>query len=132
MRQELYKSREELKQKLFKEVREELISYTKDEGYKESMIKYAQTIAKNLTCEETVLFIKEEDMKFKEVLQQEFMKILNKPCKIEVSEDIEIGGIRAYNEKLGIVIDETLDSKLEEQDEWFKGNSKLNIKLYSV
>ena len=44
-----------------------------------------------------------------------------------MSDSIKIGGILAVNKVMSLVVDETLDSKLEEQRNWFEENSKLNI-----
>lgn len=44
------------------------------------------------------------------------------------SPNLHLGGFEATIEKEGIVIDETIDSKLDEQKEWFYKNSKLFIR----
>ena len=42
--------------------------------------------------------------------------------------DILIGGLRVYCPSQQIAVDETLDTKLEGQREWFYANASLQIK----
>lgn len=44
-----------------------------------------------------------------------------------MSDKIKIGGILAVNKAMSLVVDETIDAKLEDQKKWFAENSKLNI-----
>lgn len=42
-------------------------------------------------------------------------------------DDIRIGGVRAVNQTAGLLIDDTLDSKLEQQHDWFTRESGLTV-----
>ena len=48
-------------------------------------------------------------------------------CDIESTDEITIGGMTGLSKKLGMLADETLDSKLEQQREWFFENSGLKV-----
>ena len=59
-------------------------------------------------------------------------EILGKCSVCEYSDEIKIGGFKLYCPELKIIIDETLDSKLNNTREWFMEHSGLNkgILLY--
>ena len=60
-------------------------------------------------------------------MEEELKESFGKLCKVLVSKEIKIGGLIAVNRNMNIIIDETLDSKLTDQREWFAENSKLNV-----
>lgn len=45
-------------------------------------------------------------------------------CEVRESDEIRIGGLKAFSEALGVLADETLDSRLEDQKEWFAEHSR--------
>jgi len=50
-----------------------------------------------------------------------------KNVRILADEAIKIGGIKVMNQSSGIFLDETLDSRLEDQKPWFYSHSGLTI-----
>ena len=49
-------------------------------------------------------------------------------CKSVIEDDdIKIGGFKAVNSLTGLCLDETFDSKLEEQKAWFYSNSSARV-----
>ena len=50
-----------------------------------------------------------------------------KNCRILADESIRIGGLKVMNQSSGIFMDETLDSRLEDQKPWFYSHSGLVI-----
>lgn len=52
-------------------------------------------------------------------LKDEIEKCFNNNCSVEAVSSIYIGGLKAQCERIGIVVDFTLDTKLENQREWF-------------
>ena len=79
------------------------------------MKEYAKEISKVLESTDTKLFVKADDLKYSDMIRENF----GRNCEIYSDEDIQIGGIRGYSEKLGMMSDETLDSSLEKQRDWF-------------
>ncbi len=51
-----------------------------------------------------------------------------KPCEGKCDADILLGGFRMECEEKGIVVDETFDTGIDEQKDWFYTNSGLFIK----
>ena len=100
---------------MFEVCTKELIQYTKTSEYVEKIKEYAKAISKVLGSTDTKLFIKHEDLKYSDLIKESF----GRNCEIYSDENIQIGGIRGYSEKLGMMSDETLDSSLEKQRDWF-------------
>jgi V/A-type H+-transporting ATPase subunit E len=67
--------------------------------------------------------MKKNDLRFKDNI----ISILGRGVTFKESDDIEIGGIRALDPDKGILIDETLDTKLEDQRKWFIENCRMQI-----
>lgn len=114
-RKNLAKKRQNMLNEMFETCTQELIEYTKTSQYTEKMREYAKEISKILESTDTKLFVKEEDLKYSDLIKESF----GRNCEIYSDEDIQIGGIRGYSEKLGMMSDETLDSSLEKQRDWF-------------
>ncbi len=114
-RKNLARKRQNMLNEMFDICTKELIQYTKTPEYTEKIKEYAKAISKVLGSTDTKLFIKQEDLKYSELIKESF----GRNCEIYVDEDIQIGGIRGYSEKLGMMGDETLDASLENQRDWF-------------
>ena len=74
--------------------------------------------------ENSILKLRKEDMKYKDKL----IKAYGMPIEVEVSDKILIGGFIIENEATNVVVDESLDSALENQKDWFYKTSGLMIK----
>lgn len=72
----------------------------------------------------SVLKLRKKDLAFKEKLTA----IYGHDISVEITDDIQIGGFIIENKAEKIVIDESLDSALENQKDWFYKNSGLIIK----
>ena len=106
-----------------KKAQDKLLNFAKTQDYIELLKNYASSVSKILKKSGTVLYICKRDEGFIDDIREAYGKI----CRVEVSDKIKIGGILAVNKVMSLVVDETLDSKLEEQRIWFEENSKLNI-----
>lgn len=122
-RKELFAKRQSIMDDVLKKAQSKLLKFAETQEYVELLKNFAISISKILKKSGTVLYICKRDEKFIECIRESYGKI----CKVEVSDKVKIGGILAVNKVMSLVVDETLDSKLEEQKEWFAENSKLNI-----
>lgn len=100
---------------VFKESKIRLIEFTRTEEYRESLAVYAQNISKKLILDDVILYVYKEDLKYEDIIKKGF----GRDCKLESADDIKIGGIRGYSRKDSLIADETIDSKLCMQEEWF-------------
>lgn len=123
-KRKLLEKRREITENVFKEAEEKLKEFTETEGYLNFLLRCSKNISKVLDdAPDIKLYVKQSDLKFSEELKKAF----GKNCEILDSKKIKIGGIVGKILSIGINIDETLDSKLENEREWFAENSKLSI-----
>ena len=114
-RKTLFEKRQQITIEVFQKAANKLAEFTKTADYLVLLEKYAAQIAQVLTQPGTVLSIRKKDA----ALASHIQKAFGGNCTIEETNDIKLGGIRGYNASMGLVADKTLDSKLEEQREWF-------------
>lgn len=120
----LFEKREEIKSKVFEISKEKLINFTKTDEYSKFLVSSSQEIRKHLfgVGRKVNVFLKEEDLKFSESISEAF----GLPCEFAIDNIIQIGGIRVKFSN--IIIDDTLDARLNSQSPWFEENSKLEIR----
>ncbi len=114
-RKELFQKRQNITIEVFQKAANKLAEFTKTADYPVLLEKYAAQIAQVLNQPGTVLYIRKKDA----ALTARIQKAFGGDCIVEETNDIKLGGIRGYNPAMGLVADETLDSKLEDQREWF-------------
>lgn len=122
-RRKLFQKRQDITDEIFTKAKNKLIEFTKTDKYKELLIKYTKEMAKVLNKDDTILYVKEEDICFSDDIKKAF----SNKCSVQASGNIVIGGIYGCNTQMGIVVDQTLDSKLDEQHTWFSENSGLKL-----
>lgn len=121
---EVFKKRQQITEDVFSKATEKLQEYTKTSEYKKSLEKYAKECSDFFGNSNVEICLNKKDMKFAETISSKFKG--NATVK-EVS-DIKIGGLRVYCSEKQIAVDKTLDTKLEEQREWFYSNADLKVK----
>lgn len=109
---------------IFAKAKDELIAFTKSNEYLPFMQAKIKKIANHFEGTNAVMFVNAQDLKMKEDL----MKAFGKSLKVEVSDNIIIGGFIIEDRESALVVDETLDFALKNQKEWFNKNSGLIIK----
>ena len=120
---QLFIERSEMTDSIFAKAEKKLIAYTESDEYTEKLIQSAKAVAKLLGSEGCVLYVKAEDMD----KADRITSLFNGKTEVEADKSIKIGGIKGYCPAMGIVADETLDSKLSQQKEWFVENSGLSV-----
>ena len=100
-----------------------LNEYTKTDSYREKLVSSAKEIAEAFDGGDVELFLRKEDLVFSDDLKA----IFKNGCVVTESDDIVYGGLRAADRKTHCLADDTLDTKLKEQKEWFLEHSGLSI-----
>ncbi len=120
---QLFIERAAMTKEVFDLAKEKLNEYTKTAEYSEKLKNSAKEIAEFFDGKDCVLFLNERDIKAADDLKSFF------GGSVDVKEDktIKIGGLKGYCKSLGIIADETLDTKLEVQKEWFVENAELSV-----
>lgn len=81
--------------------------------------KSAKEVAKLFADNDCVVYVNERDMKNSDKIKAVFAG----STEVVADKSIKIGGIKGFCKAMNIVADETLDSKLYAQKEWFIENS---------
>ena len=74
--------------------------------------------------DQVVFYVARRDERLLPIIKEAY----GKDCRGEVDDDIMLGGLRMECLAKGIVMDETFDTGMDEQKEWFYTNSGLFIK----
>ncbi len=122
-RKEMIFHRQKIADDIFISAKEKLKEFVSTPEYEQYMIKMIGDMALIMSPQDTIYYISQRD--------EHFLKSLVTACpagsRVEISENIDIGGIRGVDTKNKQIIDNTLDTKLEQQREWFATTSGLCI-----
>ena len=123
LRAQIFTKRDEIKTDVFNRAKNKLIDFTKTDDYKAFVVNSAAEIKKNLVGRDKVItvYLRECDMALKTDIEQAFAF----PCNFVADDKIEIGGIKAKFSS--VIIDDTIDARLNSQVDWFEENSGLDI-----
>lgn len=122
-RQDLLLRREEITRSVSEQVKRRLLDFTKTPAYNDLMTEIAKELGVRCPMEGTIVMLRREDYHLAAKLGEHFCKNV----RILADEAIHIGGIKVMNQSSGVFMDETLDSRLEDQKPWFYSHSGLTI-----
>lgn len=140
-RKKIFEKRNKMTENVFEKVTQRLVEFTKTADYEKLMLESVKKIAQALKADDVIFFIKERDLKFADKIKAAYTaeklkdkKLADKiksafspSCEVKSSKEIKIGGITGRSASLGLIADETLDTKLDGQREWFYQNSGLRV-----
>ena len=119
----LFIARSAMVEEVFKKAADKLVEYAKSDAYTSKLTDSAKAIADVFDGRDCVLYVNERDLGAAEGIKALF----GGSTEVRADKTIKIGGIRGYCASMGIIADETLDSKLEEQRGWFVENAALSV-----
>ena len=119
----LFIARSAMVEEVFKKAADKLVEYAKSDAYTSKLTDSAKAIADVFDGRDCVLYVNERDLGAAEGIKALF----GGSTEVRADKTIKIGGIRGYCASMGIIADETLDSKLETQREWFVENAALSV-----
>ena len=122
-RKSTFAKRQEIEDKVFERAKEKLLEYAGTDKYITKLLESAKTVSEKLTADDVTLYVCERDLKLKDKIISAF----GRKCDVQASNEIQIGGIMGISRTVGLLADETLDTKLQNQREWFCENSGLTI-----
>lgn len=103
-------------------VRENLVNHAKTAKYKNALLKRAGDLKDKYDHSGSVIIVAEKDMP----LAGEIKEILGGGT-VKADPSIRLGGFKLLNRKAHVLIDETLDERLDEQKAWLLENCGLKI-----
>lgn len=119
----LYIERSAMTDEVFKLAADKLVAFTQTDKYKSMLIDGAKEIADLFGDEDCVIYVKESDMS----LDSQIRELFSGNAEVKTDNTIEIGGVKGFCKSMGIIADETLDTKLDEQRGWFVENADLSV-----
>lgn len=119
----LYAERVNMTDEVFRLAADKLRAYTETEAYADHLMESAREIAAYFGGRDCMLYLGEHDMDRAQALKSVFEGAV----QVQADKTIRIGGVKGYCESLRVIADETLDSKLEAQREWFVENAALSV-----
>jgi len=120
----LMKRRHELLDSVGKEARIKCMKFVESKDYKTFCDDKIKKLNKNFCKKEIEFKVKKGDKVMLEAINNHFDGKYN----IKEVNEIEIGGFSAICYEMGIMADETIDSKLKERQQWFYEHSDLAAK----
>lgn len=122
-KKQIFRRRKEIEEDVFAAAEKKLLEFTDTKDYLSFLVKGVISIGSVLTEDDTVICLREKDLPY----QQELKNALSRDCSFETTDAIRIGGVTGRSRRLGRIVDETLDTRLEEQREWFYAHSGLTV-----
>ena len=122
-KKKLFRERAKMTDEVFEMAAQKLIKYTETKEYKLKLVDSARQIAELFDDNRCVVYINEKDMKY----STEILAAFHGMAELVKDNSIKIGGLKGYCKSMRIVADETLDTKLSAQREWFIENSGLSV-----
>lgn len=119
----LFLERAAMVDEIFDLAAQKLVAYTAEARYTQQLKESAKAIAELFDNNDCVLFMNERDLGMAEELKGFF----GGNVQVQADSSIKIGGVRGYCESKSIIADETLDSKLDAQREWFIESAALCV-----
>ncbi|MDR0914698.1 MAG: V-type proton ATPase subunit E [Oscillospiraceae bacterium] len=119
----IYKRRQEIVAEVFDAAKNKLVQFVQTPDYKTGLLRSAKAIADTFGKNDAAVYLAKQDMP----LAAELKPLFGGKTEFFEDEQIELGGVKAVCKALKIIADETLDSKLALQVEWFTLNSGLKV-----
>lgn len=117
--------RDRLVDKVFEETASKIAAFTKTDGYRQYMIDLVKKSCDQIPEGSIVISVKKDDL----FLSSDLIAASGRDAKVEANAVIQLGGVLVSNPEKGIVVDETLDLKLNNQKDWFISVSGLSISM---
>lgn len=122
-RKKILQFRENTFEKILSDAKAKILNYAQTDEYKKSLLISIKDIINKFNMSNYIIQIKPNDIVAKDQIEYE----LGAQSEVVYNPDIELGGFLILDSDSQIMIDETLDSKLENQRDWFIRNSDLSI-----
>ncbi len=120
---ELFVERSRMTDEVFKNAANKLLDFTKTDEYRQKLLSSAKEIAGFFENRDCVLYVNERDLDLADSIKSFFAG----NAEVVADKTIKIGGIKGYCADMAVIADETLDTKLEAQREWFFENATLSV-----
>lgn len=122
-RRQVLQKRAEITSDVFTKVKKNLTEFTQQKEYLAFLQKTASHFREAFGRPGVVIRLKADDTKYEPAIRE----ALGFDCSFQEDNTIEIGGLKASHPDMGIFADETLDTLLTNQYDWFEANSGMAV-----
>jgi vacuolar-type H+-ATPase subunit E/Vma4 len=122
-RASLFRRREAIRLEIFEKAKEQIVAFTKSDAYLDFLIASAEKIHRAMNGNCAVLNLREADRPFAAQISAR----LGHSITLHIDPTILLGGIAVISTDGTLSIDDTLDCRLQQQENWFMENSGLVI-----
>ncbi len=122
VKRELFGKRNKMVESLFAEAEKKICNFVKSNKYKGYIEESAKAIGAYVGDAETVVYLSSRDVSYTPVVKKYI-----KNCTVQPDDTIRLGGIKANCAEMSIMLDETLDTKLEIQKKRFVAESGFTV-----
>ncbi|MCO7137848.1 V-type ATP synthase subunit E [[Clostridium] leptum] len=123
LHRETLMQRENITKRVFEEAKKRLTAFTQSADYETFLVKAASNAKSVFPKGDIILSMRPSDMKFANMVA----KVFEGRATVQEDESILLGGMRIRCQELGLVIDDTLDTRLNDQKAWFAQHSGLAV-----
>jgi len=109
---------------VFHSVLDKIYKFITSKNYEILMKEKLEKLNDTLKSKKVIITISDRDSHLPTLIQE----TITGPYELVKSQELHLGGFEALIDIDGIIIDETIDTKLADQKEWFYNNSKLFIR----
>ena len=114
--------RQAIVEQVFQDAKAKLETYTQSETYQQHLFSSLKKANETLDLSDAVLYLNAQDMQLANTIKT----VVKDTCVLQ--EKAQIGGYVLEVKKAGVIVDESFDSLLEDQRDWFYNNSGLIVK----
>lgn len=123
MRAELFAARSQITEQVFGEASERLKAFTASSDYDAFLVRSAEVITRTFGENACTVYLRPDDECKRALIKDQFPD----GTSFESDPDINIGGIKAFCRQTGIYADDTIDTRLSDQHDWFISNAGLKV-----
>ncbi len=122
-RKKLLSKRQGMMDAVFAAAEEQIAAFAASPDYAAFLQASLQAMSRRLPAEGTVYQLATRDAGHVQALAA----LCPEGSRVELSDDIRLGGLRGVNAAAGLLADDSLDARLDEQRDWFETTSGLTM-----
>ncbi len=117
--------RDAYEQKVFADAEQAVAAFTEKAEYEALLVRAAARLGALLPegTEDAVVFLRRADEKYAAAVEKAF----GKPCRVEQTDTIRLGGLRMKSVAVALEADDTLETRLEQQKPRFREQAALAV-----
>lgn len=126
LKHSLVQKRTAIEQEAFQSAREALLRFTQLPQYEAFLRRSVEAMLQSLPQTSCVLLLRPADLPLGNAL----LAGLTPGSSLQTDESIQIGGCKLFAPLQKRLIDDTLDTRLAQQEEWFRGTAQLQAWIH--